>query len=122
MIRRISYFAKETLDTGGLLTILEPHLYNAAQLLLRGNAKAFAFNRSHELEGATDQDVLSKNMGEMIRLMKQRPLLQEALKRATLQVSAELTEENYAEQQRLRSEKEAFDKHIYTLTQRDMDI
>jgi DNA primase len=61
-------------------------------------------------------------MGEMIRLMKQRPMLEEALERATLRVSAELTEENYAEQQRLRSEKEDFDRRIYALTQREADI
>jgi DNA primase len=114
--------AKETLDTGGLLTILEPHLYNVATQLLQGDAKAFAFNRSQGSGIEADLITLSKNMGEMIRLMKQRPMLDEALERATLRVSAELTEENYAEQQRLRSEKEAFDRRIYELTQRDVDI
>ncbi len=114
--------AKETLDTGGLLTILGHHLYNVAVVLLQGDAKAFAFNRSQGSGNETDLAAMSKNMGEMIRLMKQRPLLEEALERATLRVSAELTDENYAEQQRLRSEKEAFDRRIYELTQRDADI
>jgi DNA primase len=114
--------SKETLDTGALLTILEPHLYNVASALIQGDAKAFAFNRGNHPEDENDWTALSKNMGEMIKLMKQRPLLEAALEGATLRVSAELTEENYAEQQRLRSEKEAFDRRIYALTQRDADI
>ncbi len=113
---------KETLDSEGLLTILEPHLYNVASVLLQGDAKAFAFNRRTNTDNELDWATLTKNMGEMIRLMKQRPMLEEALERATLRVSAELTEENYAEQQRLRSEKEDFDRRIYELTQREADI
>jgi DNA primase len=113
---------KETLDSEGLLTILEPHLYNVASALLQGDAKAFAFNRGNGGDNGDDWAALTKNMGEMIRLMKQRPLLEEALERATLRVSAELTEENYAEQQRLRSEKEQFDRRIYELTQRDAEL
>jgi DNA primase len=113
---------KETLDSEGLLTILEPHLYNVASAMLQGDAKAFAFNRGINAENETDWPTLTKNMGEMIRLMKQRPLLEEALERATLRVSEELTEDNYAEQQRLRSEKEDFDRRIYELTQREADI
>ncbi len=109
---------KETLDSEGLLTILDPHLYNLASALLQGDAKAFAFNRITNAENETDWNILTKNMGEMIRLMKHRPLLEQALELATLRVSAELTEENYAEQQRLRSEKEDFDRRIYELTER----
>jgi DNA primase len=109
---------KETLDSEGLLTILDSHLYNVASALLNGDAKAFAINRGTNAEKETDWPSLTKNMGEMIRLMKQRPLLEQALERATLRVSAELTEENYAEQQRLRSEKEDFDRRIYELTER----
>jgi DNA primase len=114
--------SKETLDPAALLTILEPHLYNVASALIQGDAKAFAFNRGNHPEVENDWAALTKNMGEMIKLMKQRPLLEAALEGATLRVSAELTEENYAEQQRLRSEKEAFDRRIYALTQRDADI
>ena len=113
---------KETLDSEGLLTILDPHLYNVASVLLNGDAKAFAINRGTNAEKETDWSSLTKNMGEMIRLMKQRPLLEQALERATLRVSAELTEENYAEQQRLRSEKEDFDRRIYELTQRETEF
>lgn len=117
-----STISKESLDTKGLLTILEPHLYNVASALIQGDGKAFAVNRNNHAGDEKDWTALSKNMGEMIRLMKQRPMLEAALERATLQVSAELTEENYAEQQRLRSEKEAFDRRIYALTQRDTEF
>ena len=113
---------KETLDSEGLLTILEPHLYNVASALLQGDAKAFAFNRGTSAEDQVDWTALTKNMAEMIRLMKQRPLLEQALERATLRVSDELTEENFAEQQRLRSEKEDFDRRIYALTQRETEF
>jgi DNA primase len=61
-------------------------------------------------------------LGEAIKLMKQRPALELALERATLKASSELTEENYAEQQRLRSEKAAFDLRISALMQRDADF
>ncbi len=98
---------KETLDTGGLLTILEPQLYNVALELLQSVAKFLA---------------VPKNMNEMVRLMKQRPLLETALELATQQSGDDLTEENYATQQNLRIEKEAFDRRIYELTQRDADI
>jgi DNA primase len=114
-----STLSKETLDSEALLTILEPHLYNAASALLQGKAKAFAFNRKSNSDVEIDRTAQSKNMGEMIKLVKQRPLLEKALESATLRVGAELTEENYAEQQRLRSEKEAFDRRIYELTQHD---
>jgi DNA primase len=113
---------KETLDTEHLLTILGDNLYNVAITLLQGNAKAFAFNRGSGEQEQQDWTALTKNMGEMIKLMRQRPMLEQALEQATLKVSAELTDENYAEQQRLRSEKEAFDRRIYELTQRDSEI
>ena len=120
-----STLSKKSLDTAALLTILEPHLYNVASELLRGDGKAFAFNHNKssdeadDLTSSSENIGLSKSMGEMIKLIKQRPALEQALERATLQVSQELTEENYAEQQRLRSEKEAFDRRIVELIQRD---
>ena len=97
-------------------------MYNVASMLLQGEAKAFAFNRKSNSDEEIDWTAQSNNMGEMIKLVKHRPLLEKALESATLRVSAELTEENYAEQQRLRSEKEAFDRRIYELTQRDAEI
>ncbi len=112
--------SKKMLDSEGLLTILGGHLYNVAQRLLAGNAKAF---RRKTKDGETDDiTALSQYTGEMIKLLKQRPALEQALERATIQVSQELTEENYAEQQRLRSEKEAFDRRIFELTERNSNI
>jgi DNA primase len=114
--------AKETLETQGLLTILESELYNVAMTLLGGDSRAFAFNRINAPHTADDLARISRELGEAIKLMKQRPALEAALERATLLASTELTEENYAEQQRLRSEKEAFDYRISALMQRDNDL
>jgi DNA primase len=113
--------AKETLETQGLLTILEAKLYNVASMLLSGDGRAFAFNRFIATHNADDLARISRELGEAIKLMKQRPALESALEHATLRASSELTEENYAEQQRLRSEKEAFDYRISALMQRDSD-
>lgn len=112
---------KKSLDSAGLLTILEGQLYNVAQDLLRGDGKAFAFNRRSMSDEADNHTSLSKNMAEMIKLVKQRPALEQALERATMKVSQELTEENYAEQQRLRSEKEAFDRRIVEMADHGLD-
>jgi DNA primase len=115
-------FPKETLETQGLLTILEAKLYNVAMMLLSGDGRAFAFNRIIAPHNADDLSRISKELGEAIKLMKQRPALESALEQATMRASTELTEENYAEQQRLRSEKEAFDYRISALLQRDSDF
>ena len=112
--------SKKSLDRDGLLIILEGDLYNVAHKLLAGNAKAFR----HKANGSIADDIttLSQYTGEMIKLLKQRPSLEQALERATTQVIQELTEENYAEQQRLRSEKEAFDRRIFDLAERNSNI
>jgi DNA primase len=112
-------FAKETLDTGGLHTILGEKLYNVAMQLVANDAKAFAFNRVNSMSSADDHVRASKELGEAIRLMRQRPALEAALKRATMLASTELTDENFAEQQRLRQEKEDFDRRVAQLFQRD---
>jgi DNA primase len=117
-----SRFAKETLDTDALLTILEGKLYNVAMQLLGRDAKAFAFNRPNGLSNIDERVRASKDLGEAIRLMRQRPALEAALERATALASSELTEENFAEQQRLRQEKEDFDRRVSMLFQRDTDI
>ena len=51
--------------------------------------------------------------------MKQRPALEEALERATWLASLEMTDETFAEQQRLRNEKRAFDERIIEFFRRD---
>ena len=105
-------FAKESLDTDGLLTILDEKLYNVAISLLHSNGKVFAFNRGENGDGGDGLSSASKELGEAIRLMKQRPALEEALEHATRLASLEMTDETFAEQQRLRTEKKAFDDRI----------
>lgn len=114
-------FGKETLDTEGLVTILDEKLYNVASTLLHSNGKVFSFNRGEvDVEGDGFSNA-SKDLGEAIRLMKQRPALEEALERATQLAILEMTEETFAEQQRLRHAKKAFDDRIIEFFRRDAD-
>ena len=112
-------FAKESLDTDGLITILDEKLYNVVISLLHSNGKVFAFNRGENGVGGDGLSNASKELGEAIRLMKQRPALEEALEHATLLAVSEMTDETFAEQQRLRSEKKAFDDRIIEFFRRD---
>jgi DNA primase len=114
-------FAQESLDTDALLTILDEKLYNVAISLLHSNGKVFAFNRGEVGDGSGGLSSASKELGEAIRLMKQRPALEEALEHATRLASLEMTDASYAEQQRLRSEKKAFDDRIIAFFRRDVD-
>ena len=114
-------FAKESLDTDGLITILDEKLYNVATTLLHSNGKVFAFNRGEAGGGGDGLSNASKELGEAIRLMKQRPALEEALEHATRLASLEMTDETFAEQQRLRHEKKAFDDRIIAFFRRDAD-
>ena len=114
-------FAKESLDTDGLITILDEKLYNVVSTLLHSNGKVFAFNRGEFGTGSDGLSSASKDLGEAIRLMKQRPALEEALERATRLASLEMTEETFAEQQRLRQEKKVFDDRIIEFFRRDTD-
>lgn len=114
-------FAQESLDTDGLITILDEKLYNVAISLLHSNGKVFAFNRGEAGDGSGGLSSASKELGEAIRLMKQRPALEEALERATRLASLEMTDETFAEQQRLRAEKKAFDDRIIDFFRRDAD-
>lgn len=114
----LSYSGKETLDSAALLTILGDDLYNMAQALLQGGGTAFGFNRpsgSGDLAGAQ----AFRQLDEAIRLMKQRPELEAALQRATELASTDLNEANFAEQQRLRQEKQEFDMRLAALLQRE---
>lgn len=119
--------SEKALDTAGLNTILGERLYNVAKALLQSNGSVFAFNRGRgRSQGGTLSDLseISGRSGELteaIRLMKQRPALEAALERATALASSEMTEANFAEQQRLRSEKKAFDERIVEFFRRDTD-
>ena len=110
---------KETLDSAALLTILGPDLYNMAQALLQGDGTAFGFVRKRVDNGEMARGDAFGQLDEAIRLMKQRPELEAALQRATEAAGFDLTEESFAEQQRLRAEKQAFDARLSALLQRD---
>jgi DNA primase len=114
----LAHGGKETLDSAAFLTILGDDLYNMAQALLQGGGTAFGFNRlsgDKELAGAQ----AFRQLDEAIRLMKQRPELEAALQRATELASTDLNEANFAEQQRLRQEKQEFDMRLAALLQRE---
>lgn len=117
-----SIWAKKTLDCQGLLTILDEKLYNVAMALLGGDGRAFAFNREIDSKSTAEMAEASRLLGEAIKLMKQRPALESALDRATRAAGLDLTEETFAEQQRLRSEKEAFDRDLSALLQRENEL
>jgi DNA primase len=91
-----------------------------AQDLLSGDGSAFAFSKA---ASTGERDILAelpvRGLDEAIQLMRERPLLEAALKRATESASNDLTEESYAQQQRLRAEKEDFDRRLAALFQRD---
>jgi DNA primase len=111
---------KETLDSEALLTILGSDLYNMAQTLLSGDGSAFAFVKPvGGGETGFSAGAPARGLDEAIQLMRERPQLEAALKRATEAASSDLTEESFALQQRLRAEKEAFDRRLSALFQRD---
>jgi DNA primase len=111
---------KETLDSEALLTILGSDLYNMAQTLLSGDGSAFAFVKPvGGGEAGFSAGAPARGLDEAIQLMRERPQLEAALQRATEAASSDLTEESYALQQRLRAEKEEFDRRLSALFQRD---
>lgn len=112
--------SKETLDTDALLTILGPNLYNSAQALLSGDGSAFAFaNPVVAGDASISAGERVRGLDEAIQLLRERPQLEAALRQATEAASSDLTEESYALQQRLRAEKEEFDRRLAALFQRD---
>ncbi len=114
---------KEGLDRQALHTILGPDLYNMADDLLRGDHLPLGSKRdkSGEAELNPDAEANIKLFTTALRLLRLRPKLDEALATATKKASSDLTDENFAEQQRLRREKEDFDRQIAALVQREAD-
>ncbi|MFZ1477863.1 MAG: DNA primase, partial [Sphingorhabdus sp.] len=86
---------------------------------LQGDGTAFGFVRKRADNGEMARGDAFGQLDEAIRLMKQRPELEAALQRATEAAGFDLTEESFAEQQRLRAEKQAFDARLSALLQRD---
>ncbi len=120
---------KESLDETKLMTILgDDYLYNCACGLLRADRSRFTFTRPRTAVPDDPGQILAvevaerqarSDLDEAIRLMVSRPGLIDALKRATQAMELDLTDETFAEQQRLRQEMERFDNRLADLMQRD---
>mgnify|MGYP003627328607 FL=1 len=112
---------KETLDMHGLLTILEKtDCYNVAKGLLRADALNFTFNRKMPDDAPSLLiERAHRDLAEAIKVVTARPGLEAALAEATRRVQDDLTEESYAEQQRLRKAKQLFHERLVDLTQID---
>ncbi|ATW04946.1 DNA primase [Sphingorhabdus sp. YGSMI21] len=112
---------KETLDMQGLLTILEKtDCYNVAKGLLRADALNFTFNRKLPDDAPSLLiERAHRDLAEAIKVVTARPGLEAALAEATRRVQDDLTEESYAEQQRLRKAKQLFHERLVELTQID---
>ena len=113
--------SKETLDMHGLLTILEKtDCYNVAKGLLRADALNFTFNRKLPDDAPSLLiERAHRDLAEAIKVVTARPGLEAALAEATRRVQDDLTEESYAEQQRLRKAKQLFHERLVELTQID---
>lgn len=116
--------SKETLDMHGVLTILEQtDCYNVAKGLLRADALNFTFNRKLSSDAASEIfERAHLDLAEAIKVVTARPGLEAALAEATRRVQSDLTEESYAEQQRLREAKQTFHDRLVELTQIDDGI
>ncbi len=112
---------KETLDMQGLLTILEQtDCYNVAKGLLRADALNFTFNRKLPDDAPSElTERAHQDLAEAIKVVTARPGLEAALAEATRRVQDDLTEESFAEQQRLRKAKQEFHERLVELTQID---
>ncbi|MFZ2995160.1 DNA primase [Sphingobium sp.] len=106
-------FRKETVETQALLTILgRGDLYNMAKGMLR--ADTFTFT-PHKM--ASDPDRVQRDLEEAIRVMVQGPELEAALVEATKRFTSDVSEENLAEQQRVRALKAEHDLRLAELVQ-----
>ncbi|MBH1998542.1 MAG: DNA primase [Sphingomonadaceae bacterium] len=111
-------FQKETVETQGLLTILgQGEVYNMAKGMLRADTFTLTPHRM-----TTDPDRLSRDLEEAIRVMAQGTELETALAEATRRFKSDVSEENLAEQQRLRALKAEHDRRLAELAQpQDID-
>lgn len=106
-------FRKETVETQGLLTILgQGELYNMAKGMLRADTFTFTPHRM-----AADADRVTRDLEEAIRVMAQGPELEMALAEATRRARDDLTDESFAEQQRVHRLKMDHDSRLVELTQ-----
>ncbi len=94
-------------------------LYNRAQGPSGAEPLIFSFNRQ-AVPGAApsgDEERAKRDLCEAIRVMVERPAIEAALERATRAAETNLTDDSYAEQQRLRAVREAFDRRLADLMQ-----
>ncbi|KFG91234.1 DNA primase [Sphingobium herbicidovorans NBRC 16415] len=106
-------FTQETVETEGLLTILgQGEVYNMAKGMLRADTFTFTPNRMK-----TDSDRVQRDLEEAIRVMAQGPELETALAEATRRAREDLTEETFAEQQRIHRMKMDHDQRLAELAQ-----
>ena len=125
---------KETLDESALDKLLgDTQLYNCAIELLRADGLSFTFTRPRvaadgQIEPAAAQTIRAKeseanaDLDEAIRVLVMRPVLADALTTATMAFRHDTTDENFAEQQRLRAQMDDFDRRLADLMQRDGDV
>ncbi|MFX4085906.1 DNA primase [Sphingobium yanoikuyae] len=106
-------FRKETVETQALLTILgQGDLYNMAKGMLRADTFTFTPHRM-----TTDPSRVQRDLDEAIRVMAQGPELETALAEATRRFESDFSEENFAEQQRIRALKADHDSRLAELAQ-----
>jgi DNA primase len=106
-------FTQETVETEGLLTILgQGEVYNMAKGMLRADTFTFTPNRMK-----ADSGRVSRDLEEAIRVMAQGPELETALAEATRRFESDVSEANFAEQQRIRALKMEHDQRLAELAQ-----
>jgi DNA primase len=106
-------FRKETVETQALLTILgEGELYNMARGLLRADTLTFTPTRKD-----ADTDRARRGLEEVIRVMAAGPEIEAALADATRRAMDDLSEETFAEQQRVQRLKADHDRRLAELAQ-----
>ena len=106
-------FAKETVETHALLTILgQGEVYNMAKGMLRADTFTFTPHRM-----TTDSDRVRRDLEEAIRVMAQGPELETALAEATRRAREDLNEATFAEQQRVHRLKMDHDRRLAELAQ-----
>jgi len=106
-------FRKETVETHALLTILgRGEVYNRAKGMLR--ADTFSLT-PHKM--TADPGRVARDLEEAVRVMAQGPELEAALVEATKRFEKDFSEENFAEQQRIRALKADHDRRLAELVQ-----
>lgn len=109
---------KETVETQALLTILgQGEVYNMAKGMLRADTFTLTPSRM-----TADPDRVSRDLEEAIRVMAQGPELETALEEATRRFESDFSEENFAEQQRIRALKADHDRRLAELAQSEDSI